>query len=581
MLIGLVILLFQSCEEYFEQEPVSLFTRDNIFTNVEYAEQALLGVYQLMTNDEGYSKRVSMYYGVDTDIAMCSGSIDNGRRGIARYAANSGNDEIRKPWVNFYKGIERANVCINGITESEVYNNGTEEQQEKMRKLHGEALTLRALFYYELIRNWGDVPFKTESSKTGDDFNYPKTNRDTIYRHIIDDLYQAEKLVPWRSGVENTAEKFERVTKGAVKGLMARIALARGGFSLRKGREMRRGPNHLKYYEIARDQCKDIMESGEHGLNPSFEEVFKKMCRYEYDTEYGEVMWEVGFGKYDSGEVGYYIGNPSANESTYGRATGGMLAIPTFWLSFDTLDTRRDITISLYEIDDEDRKQLLDFADIRIAKWRRMWLEPLMPGTDKYTGVNWPLLRYADVLLMFAEAENELNQGPTQEAKDALRQVRERAFAGNEDQIGTLPNDYQGFFDAIVQERAWELAGECLRKHDLIRWNLLDDKLKEMKQELESVFNQEGTYTNIAPQLIWRNDGTEMEIMNWNQPMDSAAVANRDSLSWPFVAEWGNSLNEDYRTLIAQFFEPNRKELLPIHISIVEENKNLENDYGY
>ena len=134
-----ISMFISSCgDELLEEKPVSLFSNENIFNNVEYTKQAVLGIYQLMTNDEGYSKRLSMYYGVDTDIAMCSGSIDNGRRGIARYEANSGNTEIRRPWINLYAGIERANICIENIPESPLYSDGTEEEIVEMKRMHGE-----------------------------------------------------------------------------------------------------------------------------------------------------------------------------------------------------------------------------------------------------------------------------------------------------------------------------------------------------------------------------------------------------------------------------------------------------------
>ena len=190
-----------SCDDYFDVKPVSSFEPENIFTNVDLTRQTILGIYQLMTRDEGYSKRLSMYYGVDNDIAMCSGNLDNGRRGIARYAATSGNQEIYAPYTNLYFGIERANICIENIPNSPIYDGGTDEEKFEMRRMYGEALTLRALDYFELIRNWGDVPFKTKAYQPGDDQNLPKTDRDIIYEQIINDLLSADSLVPWRSEV--------------------------------------------------------------------------------------------------------------------------------------------------------------------------------------------------------------------------------------------------------------------------------------------------------------------------------------------------------------------------------------------
>ena len=576
--IILIAVLMSACQDYLEVVPVSYFSNENIFTNLDYTKQAILGIYQLHTRDEGYSKRLSMYYGVDTDIAMCSGTIDNERRGIARYAANSGNTEIEKPWTNLYNEIERANICIANIPESPLYTDGTAEEQAEMRRMYGEALTLRALAYYELIRNWGDVPFKTTPSKAGDDFFLPKTDRDIIYDYIIEDLIEAADLVPWKSEVELFDE---RITKGAVKGLCARICLARGGYSLRREGGMQRGANHLYYYQVARDQCYDIMQSGEHSLNPDFEDVFRTHCELEVDNQYGESMWEVGMGTYTSGEVGYYIGIKQANECRYGRAIAGVLALPTYYLSFDPNDTRRDATVGLYEIDSENNRLIREFADIYIGKWRREWRDPLLPGTDKFTGINWVILRYSDVLLMFAEAENEIHGNPTTDAIIAFRQVRERAFRGNVDKMPPIPADKTEFFNELVKERAWEFGGECIRKFDLIRWNLLGTKINEAKENLTKLMNGEAPYENVPPALVWRNDGEDYELLNLDYPMDSAQIAERDTAAWPEVTAWGEDITEEYINSIAEFFEPNRKELLPIHQSIVDVNVNLSNDYGY
>ncbi len=589
LFVAFAMLSLNSCEKFFEDEPVSVFTPENVFSTVDYTETAILGVYQLMTFDEGYTKRVSMYYGLDTDIEFISGlEPDNERRGIAKYIATAGNLEIEKPFINFYKGIERCNIIISSIPQSPVYENGDDEDKKAMDRMLGEALTLRALFYYELIRNWGDVPFRSRSAETDEDLNLPKTDRDVIYDHLIVDLQKAADLVPWRS--ELAAE--ERVTKGAVKGLLTRIALARGGYSLRVNGGMQRGDNYLHYYQIARDAANDIIQSGEHRLNPSFEDVFRTMCRYQVDTRFGEVIWEVGMGLGESSEVGYFVGNASDDASSYGRAIGNMLATPNYYYSFNENDLRRDVTIALYRVGSANpvgiysgspanHQIFVNARNLYIAKWRREWFEPIYPGSNKYTGVNWPLLRYSDVLLMFAEAENELN-GPTSAAIDAFRQVRARAFAGNEASMPSIPTSKEAFFNELVKERAWEFAGESIRKYDLIRWNMLGDKLSEMRAEMKKMEEAQPPYENLPERIIWRNssDG-KLEFYNFDFHVDSATVADRDLDEWPYSSDWRIAINDEFIESVAKHFEPNRKELLPIHQTIVDQNPNLDNDYGY
>jgi hypothetical protein len=443
-----------------------------------------------------------------------------------------------------------------------------------MNYMLGEAMALRAMFYYELIRSWGDVPFKTVPSKAGDDFNLPKTNRDSIYDHLIADLKVAEELVPWRSELEPE----ERFTKGSVKGLMARIALARGGFSLQQSGSMERSPDYKAYYEIARDQCKEIMESGEHLLNPNYEDIFQTMSERRLDTEYGEIMLEIGMGAYTSGELGYYLGTKIHEDSKWGKCNPGINALPNYYFSFKNDDVRRDVTIVTHEIDENNANLLRDLTEMNIAKWRREWLLPEQPGTDKFTGINWPIMRYSDVVLMFAEAENELNNGPTAAAIEALKSIQQRAYS---ESLPTIPSDYEGFFNTIVDERAWEFGGEALRKFDLIRWNMMGSKLDEMRSELTKIMNGETPYDNIPRELVWRQKGAKIEYLNLGYVMDSTEVADRDSIEWPNVNEWANDITEEYILDIAAFFEPNRKELLPIHQSVVDTNPNLNNDYGY
>ena len=291
-------------------------------------------------------------------------------------------------------------------------------------------------------------------------------------------------------------------------------------------------------------------------------------------------MWEVGMGQSVSGEVGYYLGNRIDESSQYGKGNPGILALPTYYYSFDSLDTRRDVTVCIYGIDADNAHTLEDLSVVPIGKWRREWMDPLFPGTAKYTGINWILLRYSDILLMFAEADNELNQGPSAAAIDALRQVRARAYAGNTGKMPAIATDYQGFFNDIVNERGWEFGGECLRKYDLIRWNLLIPKIQETKDNLAKLAAGESPYENVPQQVAWTNDGTKLVTMNLTTPLDSATIADRDMDQWPNVAAWGNDISQDYIDQVAQYLAPNR-ELLPIHQTAIDQDSNLQNDYGY
>lgn len=114
------------------------------------------------------------------------------------------------------------------------------------------------------------------------------------------------------------------------------------------------------------------------------------------------------------------------------------------------------------------------------------------------------MLRYSDILLMFAEADNELNGSPSAEAVNAVKQVRDRAYVGNLGQAGTIPTDKTGFFNYIVHERLLEFGGEGLRKYDLIRWNLWLQKIAETKQKLSDLLNGTGQYATVPSYLYYK-----------------------------------------------------------------------------
>ena len=146
------------CKKYTEVGPVSQYTIPEAFANISNATTALVGVYDELQGDNGYGIRISMYYPYDSDEGIVSGNIDNGRRGVGRYQLLLTNTEILNPFNQLYRGIEKANLCIEQIPLMAQYNSTVVADQAAVKRLFGEALTLRAQFYFQLMLNWGDVP---------------------------------------------------------------------------------------------------------------------------------------------------------------------------------------------------------------------------------------------------------------------------------------------------------------------------------------------------------------------------------------------------------------------------------------
>jgi hypothetical protein len=571
-----VMLTISSCKKYLETEPVSSFGTDYVFSNVTNAEKAVLGAYSALGGDNGYGIRLSMYYPYDNDEMMGQGGTpypDNERRDIAHYNVQPSNTQLANPFNQLYVGIERANLSIYYIPKMDKYNNGTTEEKRQLRQLHGEALTLRAQFFFELIRNWGDVPAQFEPSSTLTELFIPKTDRDTIYNRILNDLATASTLVPWRT--EATGISNERITQGAVRALRARIALFRGGYSLRVNRKMERRSDYKDFYKIASDETKVIMSRNDHRLNPSYLSVFKDALGAHKQEPNGEILWEVGAAggssNFGDTKLGYYNG-PRYN----GTGNGALTILPTYFYSFDPQDTRRDVMCAPYDISANLNLVPRTLQTMVDGKFRRDWTTQLTSNAQ-YFGTNWPMIRYSDVLLMHAEAENELNNGPTASAKTAFEDVRKRGFGGNASSIGTTPADYVGFFNAIVKERSLELGGEGIRKYDLIRWNLLSQRLAETQNQLKAMAARTAPYDNLPATMYYQPDQKTVVWLNsFYSPSPATAPAGSSNVAWV-----GSGITNTILRFYAVAFTPGKSELLPIPQASRDANPFLTQDYGY
>jgi starch-binding outer membrane protein, SusD/RagB family len=582
VIIVTAVIGLSSCKKYLDVQPVSSATPDYVFSNVDNAYKAVLGAYAPLTGDQGYGIRLSMYYPYDNDEMMGqSGAIgDNERRDIAHYAANASNTQLYSPYSQLYQGVERSNLCIYYIPKMDLYTNGTDAQKKELKRMHGEALTLRAQYYFELIRNWGDVVAQWQPAAFETNLFKTKTDRDSIYEQLLDDLATAETLVPWR----NEVAKDERITQGAVRGLRARIALYRAGFSLRSDGQMRQGSNSSKYYQIAKDECNAIMTSGQHSLNPSFQSVFKDyICGHRIEPN-GEVIWEVamagGSSALGDSKLGYYNG-PRYNNT----GNSALVILPTFFYLFDSTDLRRDVTVAPYFINQDFTLAGRPITSMPDGKFRRDWTSnpSLLTTAAQYMGLNWPLIRYSDVLLMFAEAENEINNGPTAAAYNAINMVRRRGYGkpiNSPDATVDLASGLSksAFFNAIVKERALELASEGHRKYDLIRWNLLAQKIADTKTQLTAMAARQAPYDQLPQNMYYKTGQTTLQWAgSFYKEVFTSAPAGYTGVAWVGSGITAGIITNQF----AVGFQTGKSELLPFPTKELESNKNLKQNPGY
>lgn len=582
-----IAIVLGSCKKYLEVKPSSSFDPSFVFSNVENTKRAVLGVYADLTGDAGYGIRLSMYYPLDDDLMMGQGGTpypDGERRDIAHYGATASNSQLPNPFNQLYNGVERANLCIYYIPKMPQYTSGTPSDVTELKRLHGEALTLRAIFYLELLRNWGDLPAQFIPSFMETNLYKGKTSRDSIYNVLLADLDLAKTLVPWRTSVV----RDERITQGAVRALRARIALYRGGYSLRVNRLMERGSDYLTYYQIAKDECAAIMaRPGDHALNTSFRSVFKDyICGRSIEPN-GDVLLEVamdgGTSALGDSKLGYYNG-PRVNNI----GNSALTVLPNYFYMFDSTDLRRDVMCCVYNVANTSglynytspNRTLATLVD---GKFRRDWIQPnMLASAAQYFGVNWPMIRFSDVLLMYAEADNEISNGPTAAAYDAINKVRRRGY-GKPIATPDVTVDLAGltkatFFDALVKERALELGGEGIRKYDLIRWNLLGTKIAAVKALLPIMAARSAAPWNTYPTIMYflPNVSTITYPGSFYKPVVTPAPSGYTANNWLH-----SSITTTISTYYAVAFTPGKSELLPLPQSVIDANPNLKQDYGY
>lgn len=592
LIINIIIFFCFSCDDWLDTKSKSTFTEETAFSNLDFATKAVYGIYDRFAGTSFYGYSVSFYYGCDNDIEHVTGNPDASRRDLSRYLGTDGNPYSSGPWNLIYQTIERANICIDNLPVSPIWEG---EYTEQARRLYGEAKTLRALCYFELVRHFGDVPFPTHSTQDGDNFYLPKTDRDSIYEYLIEDLKEAQLYVPWMREIQTV----ERVGKGFVKGLRARMALAYAGYSLRnKTHETRRGRDWEKYYRIAHEELTELVNSGQHHLYPNYEDFFKSMHAYKQDLQYGESLFEIGFGRLYTGRVAQSFGmgfTTSPAEPKYGRAAAEFITNPYYFYSFDNKDLRRDVNCALYNYASASypgqQRLIGSHNGFKPTKWRKNWIVPAMGGANaeqNYTGVNWPLMRYTDAVLLFAETENELNNSPTQAAKEALISVRKRAFPADEwdikvdhyvDSVSVSKDD---FFNALVNERAWEFGGELYRKYDLVRWNLLGVKLKEMREENFKILNNDPKYRNVPNRIFWRtgSDGETLEILNPDYRISSSSMSGWSNTTWLSGLSAANktTFTNLINQIAAGYDETKNNHLYPIAATVINESNGVLNN---
>lgn len=443
----------------------------------------------------GYNREMWYQLGMGTDEVISTEGSTNSKNQIGNYVL-SGGITGSSTYTAAYAAIEYANVCIDGLSKVNLV--GAE-------RLLGECYCIRSMAYLNLVRYWGDVPYTTVPVATLDSFFSSRESRDVILDGCVADLLEAVKLLPWKSEISNFTP--ERYCKEAAYALLARVALYNAGYSLRwdlntvpyavSSVKIAKRDDAAKVKElnkIAMDACKAVMDRGSFSLDSDYANIFRDLVNGRYNKE--SILEQGQFGTNCNVETGYTNAAFSHTSSIYGKAQPAMKMNPALYFDYEEGDQRRDVAICTYAVDDKSNLHLHPYGGFYVGKFRASWKSTIGTATNK-RDINWPWFRYDHILLMYAEAANEYNGNPTTEAINALKQIRLRAFNGDEKLIGTIPTDHDGFLKAIIEENKLEFAGESWRRTEICRWGIQYETLMDTKDKLVKIAAREGKYANF------------------------------------------------------------------------------------
>lgn len=520
--VAALAVMAAGCNDFLDINQRSRVDAEDVFKSVAYARLAVIGSYVPLAHNDTYGQKFHSVFDADNDCLKkdiaTSKHSENHASALEDYDYTISNSELNGPWDQLYDGVACANNCIQGILGMDMYYEGTAQEQKDLRALLGEAYTLRALYYSDLIRLWGDVPFVQKPVGQNDDVYVTRTQRDIIYDSIIAQVARTVDYMP-----ETTSN--ERFSRYGAKALLARICMNAAGYSLRwdlnannvASLKMRLrsvsqsdldNPDNARIeqlYQIAAKQCADIIESGKHNLNPDFENIFQRNSAKQSDP-FGEIMAQVAMYSIDgTGRVGTILG-PSMYDGTietsdfyYGEPKNDYTFLPTLLFSYGEGDQRRDVTVFPFQYHGINKTYYLQVGNKLPCGKYRVWWKSVTMANKLNTNINWILMRYSDVLLLYAESCYRLGVTSYGDCSitglEAFNRVRRRAYKVDVATAAPAVDFTSIDLVKILEERKLEFAGEAYRKQDLIRFNKLGDAIWEVRERYSDNAKYAGSNT--------------------------------------------------------------------------------------
>lgn len=487
IILFITVIGLSSCKGFLSYDPEDFSAPSTWYKTQGDLEKSMAAVYNYLLRS--YQTNLSVWFPMSNDLYFDRSTSTLNKIQFFTHSATT--NEIRATWFDLYKGIDNANMFLENADNAQ----GT-VSAELIKNMKGEALFLRAYYHFILTSYWGEVPMKLQSTKSAPDGHVPVSSQKVLYDQIITDLKASVNMLP-----AITRDKIGgKASISAAKGMLARVSLHAAGRL-----------KEPEYYKEARSWAGSLIDDNIHSLNPKFENVFVNYMKdvYEvkesifevdawgntYDEQYRNVGFWAGYFSprfVPSGTTG--DGVPVAGTThTISTSRSIVITTPQLWESYEPTDTRRDWTIATQLFSDANPSVATDYLPEFCLRYPGKFRRYYESGTIYKWGnsTNLPLLRYSDVLLMYAEADNEIENGPTAKGIEYANMVRRRAYGKDADtpsdkDIKLADMDHDKFLKYIQDERGRELAFESHRKLDLIRWGNLLERMTAVKDKLLS-----------------------------------------------------------------------------------------------
>lgn len=498
ILLFLFFLSVSSCKKIMETQPTDFLNPATYYQTVDQLQYARAGVYSVLGGSYLHGYYALYLYGWQGDEGYMNRSTLTS--GPWNYFYTSANPYNAGYWKALYDGINKANVVLANIDNNPGISKSIRDA------IRGEMLFLRGYFYFQLVQYYGGVPLKITPTSSVIDVDIVRATIKETYAQIINDMEAAEPLVPDITSLGYGGA----ISKSAVRGLLARVNLFMAGAPLN---------DKTRYNEVVK-WAKLVMASG-HDLNPGYPLVFINLAGDAYDTK--ESIWEAEFygnqtDQYVEGGRQGYINGPTCTNPITGVGTSYLSITSKLYNVYEPGDNRKWWNIAHFTYTStgvngaktlsalpatENAKNIL-----YPAKWRREYEGYAGAKNTVQTPENVPLLRYSDVLLMYAEAVNEINNGPTQEAIDIVNKIRRRAWSKG---INTISVTNQGSGYTSAPTVTFSGGGGTGAKATA---TVIGGKVTAITLTRDSsgvYFNQEGSYTSAPTITISGGGGTGVQ----------------------------------------------------------------------